>query len=335
MCVINYNTSSLYYIFSVGAKICVSIFCQVYTYMVQYMYILLIIMKVMDISVFLEKITSFYTSPVFVWTLLCFAGILCIWFFLHRFPKSIFSILFDMLFEVVAKFYGDILGEQASHRIKTYIVTLFFVIFIANILGVLIDFIAPVFWITSSWDFHLAQYIILPTADMQFNISLAIFSTILLIYIQFRSLGFGRFFYNYVPILWKGYIVIERGNMHATLYYPVFCVAKVADIIISLFLWFLDIVGLFAKIISLGFRLFGNMTSGTVLVWMLIVGVSSMSQSMTELIGGVNFPIIAPIIVYLQSFLVACIQAMVFPLLVAIFIRMAQIDESSSQQIGA
>ena len=50
-----------------------------------------------------------------------------------------------MLFEVVAKFYGDILGEQASHKIKTYIVTLFFVIFIANILGVLIDFVAPVF----------------------------------------------------------------------------------------------------------------------------------------------------------------------------------------------
>ena len=62
-------------------------------------------------------------------------------------------------------------------------------------------------------------------------------------------------------------------------------VAKIADIVISLFLGFLDVVGMIAKVISLSFRLFGNMTSGTILLGMLIVGVSSLSQGMTEFMG--------------------------------------------------
>lgn len=68
------------------------------------------------------------------------------------------------------------------------------------------------------------------------------------------------------------------------------------------------------------------MTSGTVLLGMLIVGISSFSQGITEFIGGINFPVLLPIIVYAQGLLVAVIQAMVFPLLVAIFIRMAEME---------
>ena len=117
--------------------------------------------------------------------------------------------------------------------------------------------------------------------------------------------------------------------MKAYVYYPLATIAKTGDIIISLFLGFLDIVGLFAKVISLAFRLFGNMTSGTILLGMLVVGVSSMSNSLTGFIGGINFPVVLPILVYLQEILVACIQAMVFPLLVAIFIRMAMMEAKS------
>jgi F0F1-type ATP synthase membrane subunit a len=56
---------------------------------------------------------------------------------------------------------------------------------------------------------------------------------------------------------------------------------------------------------------------------MLLLGMASLSQSITGFMWGINFPIIAPLIVYTQSLLVAVIQAMVFPLLVAIFIRIA------------
>ncbi|MDF1682308.1 MAG: F0F1 ATP synthase subunit A [Patescibacteria group bacterium] len=43
---------------------------------------------------------------------------------------------------------------------------------------------------------------------------------------------------------------------------PLFIIIKFFDIVISLFLGLLEIVGHFAKIISLSFRLFGNVTSG-------------------------------------------------------------------------
>jgi len=90
-----------------------------------------------------------------------------------------------------------------------------------------------------------------------------------------------------------------------------------------MFLAFLEIVGLLAKIVSLSFRLFGNMTSGTVLLGMLVVGTSALTEQWTGFLGGFNFPIILPILVYLQEMLVALIQAIVFPLLVAVFMKVA------------
>lgn len=289
----------------------------------------------LDIQKIIIDLQVFFLSPTMQGILLLFVVILILGFLLKKFPDSRVMIVFDMLYEKVAAFYGDILWEWSSEAIKTYIVALFFVIFLANILGVIIDFVAPVFWTAANGEFFLANYITIPTADMQFNIALSLFSVVLLIYIQFRSLWTGGFLYNYFPVWGKWYIVVEKGKMNRYLYILVAGIAKVGDIIISLFLWFLDIIGLFAKIISLGFRLFGNMTSGTVLLGMLIVWVSSWSNSMTAFIGGIDFPIIAPIIVYLQAFLVACIQAMVFPLLVAIFIRMASLDGESSKQVEA
>ena len=180
----------------------------------------------------------------------------------------------------------------------------------------------------NSGDFELAEYIIMPTSDMQFNIALALFSTLLLVYLQLWSLGYRKFFYNYFPLWGKWYLEVQRGKMSDLLYYPLSFFAKLWDIIISLFLWFLDLIGLCAKVISLAFRLFWNMTSGTILLWMLIIGLNNFSQSFTGFIWGINFPIIAPLLVYAQWFLVAVIQAMVFPLLVAIFIRMAMMETS-------
>jgi F0F1-type ATP synthase membrane subunit a len=60
--------------------------------------------------------------------------------------------------------------------------------------------------------------------------------------------------------------------MHPVLFYPAWIVIKIFDIIISLFVGFLDIIGILAKVISLAFRLFGNMLSGTVLLSVLMVG---------------------------------------------------------------
>lgn len=273
-----------------------------------------------------STLIGFYLSPVMLGVSLCFIAFILIAALLQRYPDTKFMLSFDILYESVYRFYEDILWQDTGHSIKMYITTLFFVILIANLLSVILDFIAPVFGVLPDGSFALMQYVSLPTSDMQFNIALSLFSTFLLIYVQFGSLWYKKFFYNYLPFWGKGYIEVPRGDMKAYIYYPIATLAKAGDIVISLFLWFLDIVGLFAKVISLAFRLFGNMISGTILVGMLIVAVSSMSSYVTWFMWGINFPIILPVIVYLQEILVAVIQAMVFPLLVAIFIRMGQIE---------
>ena len=275
-----------------------------------------------------QTLIAFYLSPVMLGVVLCVVVFIVLAYSLAKYSHIRTMLILDILYEKVYKFYEDILGQESSHAIKIYITTLFFVILIANLLSVVLDFIAPVFGILPDGSFTLMQYISLPTSDMQFNVALSLFSTLLLLYVQFGALWYKKFFYNYIPFWGKGYIEVPRWEMKVYIYYPLATVAKAGDIIVSLFLWFLDIIWLFAKVISLAFRLFGNMISGTILVGMLIVGVSSMSAYLTGFMWGINFPIILPVIVYLQEILVAVIQAMVFPLLVAIFIRMGQMEVS-------
>jgi F0F1-type ATP synthase membrane subunit a len=54
-------------------------------------------------------------------------------------------VLFDLIYEQVYKFYSDILGPLAGMKMKLYITTLFFVILFANLIGLVVDFIAPIF----------------------------------------------------------------------------------------------------------------------------------------------------------------------------------------------
>jgi len=273
-----------------------------------------------------SSLLSFYLSPSMAGILLCIWIFIVIAFGVKYFSGTRIILAFDLLYEKVYTFYGDILGQQASVSMKLYITTLFFVIFFANITWILLDFIAPIFGINAQGDFILSEYIILPTSDMQFNIALSLFSTLLLLYVQFGSLWYKKFFYNYLPFWGKGYIEVKQGKLSNIVYYPLSIIAKIGDIVISLFLWFLDFVGLLAKVISLAFRLFWNMTSGTILLWMLLIWLNNFTQGITGFLWGINFPIVVPILVYAQGMLVAVIQAMVFPLLVAIFIRMAMME---------
>jgi len=272
------------------------------------------------------SLIAFYLSPSMAWVLLCIWIFLLFAYCIKYCPASRVMVLFDLMYEKAHTFYGDILGKDASTNMKLYITSLFFVILFANLIGLIISFIAPIFGINEQWDFVLSQYIMMPTSDMQFNIALSLFSTLLLIYVQFGTLWYKKFFYNYFPFYGKWYIEVQRGKMSQFMYYPICIIAKLWDIVVSLFLWFLDFVGLLAKVISLAFRLFWNMTSGTILLAMLLIWLNNFTQWLTGFIGGINFPIIVPILVYAQGLLVAVIQAMVFPLLVAIFIRMAMME---------
>ena len=239
----------------------------------------------------------------------------------HRFKsgKQIFTkfgnnfiLLFELMFEKIYDFFIEIIGEGQKYWVKSFVIGMFFVILFSNLMGTAIDAIAisvP----------QLSEWIAAPTTDANFNIAMAVISVLLVLYLQMRYLGVGKFFYEYVPLLGKGIITIEKGNMSKWVYYPVWLIAKLFDILISLFVGALDIIGNFAKVISLSFRLTGNMMSGTILLGMLVMGLKGLTNAMT----GFEFPVLFPLLIVLQGVLVAVIQAFVFALLTAIFIKVA------------
>ena len=187
-------------------------------------------------------------------------------------------------------------------------------------MGVFLEFLLPIFGLDLKEN-ALHHLIGTPTADINFNIAMALVWVTIVIVEQFKSLGMFSFLHEYVPILGKGYIPYEKWTMkNGILDMWVLAIVKILDIIISLFLGVLEIVGIWAKIISLSFRLFWNITSGGVLLFMLFGGITALSQSLI----GLDFPIIAPLIVYMQEILVSFIQAFVFSLLIVVFVKVAK-----------
>ena len=223
-----------------------------------------------------------------------------------------FILLFEMMFEKIYDFFIEIIGEHQKYWVKSFVIWMFFVILFSNLMGTFLDFIGVAFP-------GLEEWIIAPTTDANFNIAMAIVSVLLILYLQMKHLWVGKFFYEYIPLFWKNIITIEKGTMSKIVYYPLWLFTKLFDILISLFVGALDIIGNFAKVISLSFRLTGNMMSGTILLGMLVMGLKALTNSMIWF----EFPIIFPLIIILQGVLVAVIQAFVFALLTAIFIKVA------------
>ena len=73
------------------------------------------------------------------------------------------------------------------------------------------------------------------TWELEFNVALALISTVVILAVQWKNVGGGlKLLHEYIPITGKGLM----DN-------------KIWDIIISMFIWLLDIIGVFARIISL------------------------------------------------------------------------------------
>ncbi|NDK08047.1 F0F1 ATP synthase subunit A [Candidatus Gracilibacteria bacterium] len=271
----------------------------------------------------LEEIFSLYmhNSNVIFGIILEIIIILIIALVLKYLKNRKISILIELFYEKVYRFYESILGEGEKKWIKTYVVVLFFVILISNLLGVFLEFFAPMFGVDEEGEFILEHFITNPTLSLNFTLALSISSIAMLLIIQFSKLGTKHFFLEYLPINGKGYLFMEKGKLNKYVYYPMNFFVKTFDIILSVFISLLELVGLLAKVVSLAFRLFGNMISGSILVTIIIVSLSVSTKELTSFIGGFSFPVILPLFIYLQELLIALVQAFIFPMLVSIFIK--------------
>lgn len=229
--------------------------------------------------------------------------------------NSWFTTFFDMIFEKAYDFFEELLWVEEKRGPKLFIISLFFIILFSNLLWIILEFFVPIF------GHEMEHYIKIPTSDINFNLWMAICAILYMLFQQMKHLGFGHFVYEYFPLLWKNYIPFERGKLPIFIDIPLFILVKAFDITISVFLGLLEVIWVLAKIISLSFRLFGNITSWWALLMMIFTILSWMTMSLIKF----EFPIIIPIIVYVQELMVAFIQAFVFPLLVAIFIKVAKL----------
>ena len=270
----------------------------------------------------IENIIAIFSSPtslsVWINILMCIA----LSYYMKFFPYSKFTLFVELIFEKVYDFFIDILWEKEKKSILMYVLSLFFIILLFNIQGIIIEFIAPVMWFNQAGWFLIEHYIVPASADINFNIAMSCVSILLVIAVQFSSFGVKDFFMNYFPVTGKWYLTIERWEKSKGVYFMMMIPVKIFDIIISLFLGILEFVGLGAKIVSLSFRLFGNMTSGTVLLWMTVVAMSGMTNDLF----GFSFPVVIPVFIYMQEMLIGVIQALVFSLLIAIFIKVARVS---------
>lgn len=288
-----------------------------------------------------------------IWGLIIALLLLSIIIFWWIGKKNALSLLIGEMFEWMNGFFATILEDAENAWTTKYITSMFFVIWMYNVLGLLTDFIAPIFWYnTIKWEFYLAEYIWFATSDYHFNIAMAAIGVLIMLWVQFANMPkttllwknirahksfswlirWGNMFYEYIPFFGKDIIALEKWSVSKYLYYPLWIIMKLFDIIISLFVWFLDIIWLFAKIVSLSFRLFGNMLAWTALLTVLIWWLGSSTLKLLWF----EFPVLWPILLFVQWLLVACIQAFVFPLLIAIFIKVARVwawEEETTQTV--
>jgi F0F1-type ATP synthase membrane subunit a len=288
-----------------------------------------------------EWMFAFNYIPSMWWLLIAIAVLIaCVW---SVKTKNAVGVYIEYLYEIMYNFFSDILGDNEYAWIKTYITNMFFVILTYNFLALITDFIAPAFGYNNEKEiFVLAEYIAFATSDYHFTIAMATIGIVIMMWVQYQMMAsdwmFGKkitqskwmkpvwktmnLLYEYVPVWWKNILSVERGKMSSLVYYPTWLLLKLFDIIISVFIGFLDIIGVLAKVVSLSFRLYGNMLSWTALLTVLVLGLSEGTKSMLWF----EFPIIAPLILFAQWMLVSTIQAFVFPLLIAIFIKVARMS---------
>ncbi len=128
------------------------------------------------------------------------------------------------------------------------------------------------------------------------------------------SFVFAITFFNF--IIWQIIAIMTGGLFGYAGKFLNFSGENIFERVLNFFLGLLDIIGEIAKIVSLSFRLFGNIFAGEVITIVLLSII----------------PLFSPIPFWILGLLSSVIQAFVFPILVIIFFQMAIITKEESKK---
>ena len=115
---------------------------------------------------------STYPGVVFM-----FVFVALLWYFGVRKKDTFFSQVFRIIYEGVWNFFADVVGAKQPLWIKHFVVSLFGIILIANLFGLVNDFVRFAF---PQW----LRRVTAPTGEFEFNIALAVIATVVTLYYQ-------------------------------------------------------------------------------------------------------------------------------------------------------
>ncbi|WP_340147696.1 F0F1 ATP synthase subunit A [Buchnera aphidicola] len=206
-----------------------------------------------------------------------FLGLIFIFFFYQASKK--FTILvpnkIQTFIEIIINFINknvvEILGEK-NYFVAPLSLTIFVWIFLMNLMDLLpIDLISNIFKII----FHTSQNIrSVPSADINVTLSMSLGVFLIILFYSIKTHGLKNFIFNFFkhPFDYK---------------------------IFFIFNFFLEIITLISKPISLGLRLFGNIYSGEI----IFILISSLIPWWLQWILNVPWAIFHILVIFLQSFI--------------------------------
>ena len=207
---------------------------------------------------------------------------------------GMFQNIIEMLVETYYNFIESIAGAKNTPKIFPWVMTFFIFILLANWSGLLPGVGSIGFWHEDHGEHHLIPLMRNLTSDANATFALAIISLVATHVMAVRATG------------WKDYL----GRFFTLKMFP-----------ILLLVGLLEIISEFTKIVSLSFRLFGNIYAGEV----VLHTVSSL------------FAFLAPIPFMTLEIIVGLVQALVFSILTMVFMSILMTphhDEAHAEEVS-
>jgi len=213
--------------------------------------------------------------------------------------------MMEMVLEWLMNFCKEVAGEENGRRFFPVVATIFLFVITNAWIGLLPGF--GTIPITNAEGEHV-ELLRAANTDINLPLALALSSFILVGYFGAKINGPGRFLKQYFNFgtLFRGIGQIFRGKPKAGL-------GMAFSGIINIFVGALELLSVFIRIISFTFRLFGNMTAGEILIFMVIFLAAW----------------VAPIPFYGLELLVGFIQALIFAGLTLVFLTVATASHGS------
>lgn len=215
--------------------------------------------------------------------------------------ENIFTFLIDSWLEMLQDFIDETWWHIPWYA-KKIALFLFVYIFRNNLLWVFGDMFAYVVP-------TIHHYFRPATTDVFFNAIMAMLSVFgALVY--WIHHGWIKYLEKYFPIHWLW--IVKKVDSIWTFF------GKIMDIFVWFFVWFIELIWEFAKLMSLSLRLFWN-----VFAWMVLLGLSITWATAIFKFTWIDAPFLLPILTLVVELFVWFLQAFIFTLLTLVYFKIA------------